>query len=172
MRTKSTLHWLHFSLFGLTLWFFGNFYEEVILMPNWLAAPIEVLKSYNRYYSVVIQYHYYVPVTQLAVVTLIVLCFTKNPARQIGLVKLRRAAVWGTMGLLLTAYVVLTINLDLFIGELRVTERVAHQKGLVWMIANAARLFCVGLAFRYTFQVRDQLRDKLVAEEAQPSQKG
>lgn len=156
--TQLTLRWLHFALFGLALWFFGNLYEEVILMPNWLAAPIDVLEAYNHYYSVVIQYHYYVPITQLGVIILIVLCFTQNPARQLGEGNLRRAAVWGTLAIALTVWIVLSINLKLFIGELMQTEAQAHQLGLIWMIGNAARLFCVGMAFGYAFRVRDQLR--------------
>ena len=154
---QSTLRWLHFVLFGLALWFFGNLYEEIILMPNWLVAPIDVLTAYNRYYTVVIQYHYYVPITQLAVITLIVLCFTNNPARQLTQPDLRRAAIWGALGVALTAWIVLSINLDLFIGELKLSEAEAHRKGLIWMIGNAVRLVCVGLSFGYTLRVRDHL---------------
>ncbi|WP_461051898.1 hypothetical protein [Spirosoma arcticum] len=155
--THITLRWLNFALFGLALWFFGNLYEEVILMPNWLAAPIDVLRVHSRYTTVVVQYHYYVPTTQLAVITLIVLCFTNNPARQLAQPDLRRAAIWGALGVALTAWIVLSLNLDLFIGELKLSEAEAHQKGLIWMIGNAVRLFCVGLSFGYALRVRDQL---------------
>jgi hypothetical protein len=155
--TQTTLRWFHFALFGLALWFFGNLYEEIILMPNWLAAPIDVLTAYNQYYTVVIQYHYYVPTTQLAVITLIVLCFTNNPARQLAQSDLRRAAIWGALSVALTAWIVLNLNLDLFIGELKLSEAEAHQKGLIWMMGNAVRLVCVGLSFGYTLRVRDQL---------------
>jgi hypothetical protein len=154
---QATLRWLHFVLFGLALWFFGNLYEEVIMMPNWLAAPIDVLRVHSRYYTVVIQYHYYVPVTQLAVLVLIVLCFTNNPAQQLAQPDLRRAAIWGALGVALTAWIVLSLNLDLFIGELKLSEAEAHRKGLIWMIGNAIRLFCVGLSFGYALRVRDQL---------------
>lgn len=160
---RSTLRWLHFALFGLALWFFGNLYEEIILMPNWLAASIDVLRVHSRYTTVVVQYHYYVPVTQLAVITLIVLCFTNNPARQLAQPDLRRAAIWGTLGVALTAWIVLNLNLNLFIGELKLSEAEAHRKGLIWMIGNAARLFCVGKSFGHTFRVRDRVRFAEVA---------
>lgn len=155
--TQNALRWLNFALFGLALWFFGNLYEEVILMPNWLAAPLDVLRVYNRYYTVVIQYHYYVPTTQLAVFTLIGLCVTNNTARQLAPTNLRRAALWGALGLLLTVGIVLSLNLDLFIGRLTLSEVEAHRKGLIWMVGNAARLVCVGLSFGYAFRVRDRL---------------
>lgn len=158
LSQKNTLRLLHFALFGLALWFFGNLYEEVILMPNWLAAPLDVLKANNRYYSVVIQYHYYVPTTQLAVVVLIVLCFTTNPARQLSQPDLRRAAIWGSLGIILTVWIVVSLNLDLFIGQLKLSEADAHRKGLIWMVGNAVRLLCVGLSFGCAFRVRDQLR--------------
>lgn len=158
MKTiKTTLRWLHVALFGLVLWFFGNLYEEVILMPNWLAAPVDVLRAYNRYYSVVIQYHYYVPTTQLAVIVLTVLCFTNNPARQLAQHNLRRAAIWGGLGLLLTVWIVVKLNLDLFIGELTLSEAEAHSKGLIWMIGNGVRLVCIGLSLGYALRVRDVL---------------
>lgn len=158
--TENTLRWLHFALFGLALWFFGNLYEEVILMPNWLVAPLDVLTAYNRYYSVVIQYHYYVPITQLAVIILIVLCFIDNPARQLAQPELRWAAIWGALGIALTVCIVLSLNLDLFIGELKLSEAEAHRKGLIWMIGNAVRLFCVGFSVSYAFRVRDRLRSQ------------
>ncbi|MBO0931946.1 hypothetical protein [Fibrella aquatilis] len=156
--TITTLRWLHFALFGLALWFFGNLYEEVILLPNWLAASLSVLQAYNRYYSVVIQYHYYVPVTQVAVVVLVALCFTSNPARQTDPSNLRRAALWGTLGLVLTALIVINLNLRLFVGELTLSETEAHRLGLIWMVGNGIRLFCVGMSFRYALSVRDRLR--------------
>lgn len=154
---STLLRWLNFALFGLALWFFGNLYEEVILMPNWLAAPIDVLRVHSRYTTVVVQYHYYVPTTQLAVITLIILCFTSSPARQLAQSDLRRAAIWGSLGIALTAWIVLSLNLDLFIGELKLSEAEAHRKGLIWMIGNAVRLFCVGLSFGYALRVRDRL---------------
>jgi hypothetical protein len=157
MTTQNTRRLLDFSLFGLSLWFFGNLYEEIILMPNWLAAPIDVLRAYNRYYTVVIQYHYYVPITQLAVVVLTVLLFNQSSVLQTSKPNLRRAATWGWIGIGLTAWIVLNLNLDLFIGELTLSEVEAHQKGLIWMIGNALRLLCVGMAIVYTMKIRDQL---------------
>ncbi|MEZ0608681.1 hypothetical protein ACAW74_09205 [Fibrella sp. WM1] len=158
MTNKRTLGWLHFSLFGLLLWFFGNLYEEVILMPNWLVAPLDVLQAYNRYYSVVIQYHYYVPVTQLAVLALIWLCLSQNPARQLAPIMLKRAAIWGGLGTLLTIVIVTQINVKLFLGSVAVPEVDAHRLGFLWMLGNAIRLFCVGKAIGYTLSARDTLR--------------
>lgn len=156
--THNTSRAVHFSLFGLALWFFGNLYEEVILMPNWLVAPLDVLQAYNRYYTVVIQYHYYVPITQLAVLVLIWFCFSQNPARTAAPLALRRAAIWGGLGTLLTALIVTQINVKLFLGGVTVPETTAHRMGLVWMVGNALRLFCVGMALGYVMQVRDALR--------------
>ncbi|GAB2568738.1 hypothetical protein [Spirosoma areae] len=157
MQAKLIHRLLNFALFGLSLWFFGNLYEEIILMPNWLAAPLDVLKAYNRYYSVVIQYHYYVPITQLAVSVLTLLAFRSDPILHVSKPALRRAVVWGWLGIALTAWIVLTLNLDLFIGQLTLTETEAHRKGLVWMIGNAVRLGCVGMALIHTIRVRDQV---------------
>ncbi len=126
-------------------------------MPNWLAAPIDVLNAYNRYYTVVIQYHYYVPITQLAVLALTVLTFRNDSVLNEVKPALRRATLWGWLGIALTACIVLNLNLDLFIGKLDLSEAEAHQKGLVWMIGNAVRLVCVGLCIGYTLTVRDRL---------------
>ncbi|CCG98609.1 hypothetical protein FAES_0598 [Fibrella aestuarina BUZ 2] len=159
MTSKQTLGWLHASLFGLLLWFFGNLYEEVILMPNWLVAPLDVLHAYNRFYSVVLQYHYYVPITQLAVLTLVWLCFRQNPARLVAPAALKRAAIWGGVGTLLTVLIVLQLNVKLFLGPVAVPEAEAHRLGVLWMLGNAIRLFCVGKTIGYALRVRDALRD-------------
>lgn len=76
------------------MWFFGTLYEEVVLMPHWLVAPLDVIQAYNRYYAVVIQYHYYVPLTQLAVLVLVGLRFTQNVARERAAASLSNAMWW------------------------------------------------------------------------------
>lgn len=164
LSNRATLRLLNFTIFGLAMWFFGNLYEEVILMPNWLVAPLPVLKTYQQYYSVVIQYHYYVPVTQLAVVALITLYFTDNPARHSSRRQLGRGSLWGLIGITLTAYVVLTINLKLFIGDLQLSETAAHQMGLTWMVLNGLRLACVGFAWGATVNVRDRILSMMVTQ--------
>lgn len=163
LSTRATLRLLNFTIFGLAMWFFGNLYEEVILMPNWLVAPLPVLKTYQQYYSVVIQYHYYVPVTQLAVMALIALYFTDNPARHSARRQLGRGSLWGLSGIALTAYVVLTINLKLFIGDLQLSETMAHQMGLIWMVLNGVRLICVGFAWGAAVSTRDQMLASMIS---------
>lgn len=143
---------LCFALFGLALWFFGNLYEEIILMPNWVAASLETLRAYNRYFTVVLQYHYYVPVTQLSVVALLVLAYRAEPHLLSLRPALRRAGWWGTAGVALTVPIVVLLNTGLFLGDLSITEADAHRLGWYWMGGNLLRLICVGLAVRYTLR--------------------
>lgn len=159
LSLKNTRRLVDFSLFGIALWFFGNLYEEIVLMPNWLVAPLHVLQAYNQYYTVIIQYHYYVPITQIAIIVLIALSLFDNPARQSSRRNLHLGAIWGLAGILLTVWIVLSLNLDLFIGQLRLTEAEAHRKGITWMIRNGIRLFCVGMSLGATLRLRDQLRE-------------
>jgi hypothetical protein len=152
VKTTTLRNWLGFALFGLALWFFGNLYEEIVLMPNWLVASLDTLRAYNRYYAVVIQYHYYVPLTQLAVFVVTWLAFSRRAA-ELGLRPyLRRAAWGGWIGLALTALIVLNLNLDLFIGELRLSAADAHRLGGYWLIGNALRLVSVGWALWNTLR--------------------
>jgi len=149
---------LLFALFGLGMWAFGNLYEEVVLMPNWLAAPLDVLVAYNRYYTVVIQYHYYVPLTQLAVVGLGYLSLSRSAARQVAGRPLRRGLGFGLAALALTAVIVTQLNLKLFIGPLSLPLEEAHRLGLLWMVGNAVRLVLVFAALIETLRVLDAVR--------------
>ena len=142
---------LRFALFGLALWFFGNLYEQIVLMPNWVVAPLDVLRAYNRYYTVVIQYHYYVPATQLAVVALLVLGYRTARGESLR-AALLRAGWWGAAGVALTVPIVWFLNTDLFLGDLTLSEAQAHRLGWYWMGGNLLRLACVALALRYALR--------------------
>ncbi len=143
-----------FALFGLALWFFGNLYEEVVLMPNWVAASLDTLRAYTRYFAVVIQYHYYVPITQLAVLVLLVLAyrFELHPLRP----ALRRAGWWGLAGVALTVPIVVFLNTQLFLGDLSLTEADAHRLGWYWLGGNLLRLGCVGASLGYALRAYTQ----------------
>lgn len=87
-------------------------------MPNWVVASLDTLWAYNRYFAVVIQYHYYVPLTQLAVVVLLVVAY-RSEARPLPLRPiLRRAGWWGLAGVALTVPIVVFLNTQLFLGDL------------------------------------------------------
>ncbi len=152
LSTRAVSRLLRFALFGLALWFFGNLYEEVVLMPNWVVASFDTLRVYTGYFRVVIQYHYYVPLTQLAVVTLLVLAYRAEPHLLPLRPALRRAGGWGLAGVALTVPIVVFLNTQLFIGKLSLTEAEAHRLGWYWLAGNLLRLGCVGAALRYALR--------------------
>lgn len=60
--------------------------------------------------------------------------------------------------MLLTALIVTQNNIKLFLGEITISEAEAHQMGLIWMLGNALRLFCVGMATQLVLRVQDAIR--------------
>jgi hypothetical protein len=62
---------LGFALFFMAYWFFGNLYEEIVMVPNHLVNPLYRLEGYQQYFHVVNPVFYFVPFTQLAVLVTI-----------------------------------------------------------------------------------------------------
>jgi hypothetical protein len=51
---------------GLLHWFFGNFYEVIVISPNWVVdSPIQ-MKRHNEFFVNTSPTIYFVPLTQIA----------------------------------------------------------------------------------------------------------
>lgn len=150
MQNKTFNALLAFALFFLAHWFFGNLYEEIVLAPNQLSNSYEAIKNWQHYFTVTNQLYYYIPFTQLAVLTV---CFLYFKAKdQVEKRLLKRAALLGIVSLVLTALIVTQLNLKLFFGDV---ERYRHELfslSVIWLIGNAIRLCFVGGALFFTFR--------------------
>src|SRR5205809_751071 len=83
---------LWFAIATHCMWFFGNLYEEVVIVPNGLVASSASLAAYNAYFSVTNAAFYYVPTSQLGFVGLLWLVFRSRRSASVEARSLRRAS--------------------------------------------------------------------------------
>lgn len=140
---------LAFALIFLAHWFFGNVYEEIVLAPNQLVNPVSALQCWQEYFTVTNQIYYYVPMTQLAVVIVLILYLIAREPR----IKsaLGRGSFFGGMALQLTALIITQLNVKIFFGDLAEHHAHLYNLSLLWIIGNAIRIILVGAALYHTF---------------------
>lgn len=163
MQAKTFDRLLLFTLFFMAYWFFGNLYEEIVMVPNHLADPSAVLTAYQGYFVLSSPTYYFVPVTQLAVVVLFVLYGNAKEIKQRQLLK--RAAGFAVLAIVATILIVTQINAKLFVPNFVQYEEQLSRLSLLWLSGNLLRMACVGGTIYFLFQayVLRQVTRSLVA---------
>jgi hypothetical protein len=135
---------LRFTIATHALWFFGNLYEEVVIVPNGLVATSAALAAFNAYFSVTKATLYYVPLTQLGFVGVVWLVFQTRSDAGVEAQSLRRAAAASALAMALTAWIIVHWNLRLWLGDVS-TLPDDETRALVreWGLANLLRLALV-----------------------------
>ncbi len=151
MQSKIYNRLLFFSLFFMTYWFFGNLYEEIVMIPNQLENTYEVLKAYQGYFRLTGPTIYFVPFTQLAVVVIWFLYFKTMEANQKQ--QLKKAGIFGVLAIGLTAIIVTQLNVKMFFGNLDKYRNQLYYLSLTWLIGNMLRLYLVGNSIYFIFKV-------------------
>ncbi len=151
MNNKTFNRLLGFSLFFLAHWFFGNLYEEIVLAPNQLTNSYEALKSWQGYFTITNQIHYYVPFTQFAVFVICYLYFKTDNQMEKRLLK--KASIFGLLSILLTAIIVTQLNLKLFFGDIEKYKDQIYDLSVIWLFGNAIRIYLVGSCLLLTFRI-------------------
>lgn len=162
MQNKTFDRLLFFALIFLAYWFFGNLYEEIVLVPNHLINSFEVLTAYHQYFVLSEPTYYFVPLTQTAVLVVFLLYWKSGDGEQKGL--LRKAAVFGLLSLVITAIIVTQINAKLFAANVTHYQDILFDLSVMWLVGNLVRMFLVGgcLYFvwkTYILRQTAQLRD-------------
>lgn len=144
-----------FALATHAMWFFGNLYEQLLLVPNGVVATAAQVAAYNAFFAVTQPIVFYVPVTQLGFVATAIAAWLargRGPvARRLGL-----AALLSALGLGLTAWIVVRYNLRLWLGDVtRFTDADVQAMVVRWGAWNAARLLVVGVAAIALLRARD-----------------
>lgn len=139
-----------FSLFFFAYWFFGNLYEEIVLVPNQLVDTYEALSCWQMYFKITNPVFYYIPFTPLAVVGAFVLHFHAKDERQKKILK--RASLFGLTSVLITVIIVTQLNTKLFFGDLEKYKTELFEMSVLWLFANAIRLYTVGSSLYYILQ--------------------
>ncbi|MBD2723637.1 hypothetical protein [Hymenobacter armeniacus] len=140
---------LLFGLLGTAQWFFGNFYEAVVLAPNMLSSTAAKLAAWQGYFTSTNPIFYYVPLTQLAMAA-VWASWYRAPAGSRLRGRLAKASLLGLAALLLTGYIVTQLNLQLFFGDLAAQQAQLPAMALRWNVLNLVR---VGLLGGCLFQV-------------------
>jgi hypothetical protein len=151
MKPKAFNLLLVFALFFIAYWFFGNLYEQIVMIPNQLVDSYETMKAYQAYFKVSNPIFYFVPLTQLAVIVTWILHFRAIDENQKRLLK--KASIFGLLSLLLTAIIVTQINLKLFSADLELIKDQLYTLSLWWLIGNAVRIYLVGSTLYYLLKV-------------------
>ena len=140
---------LAIALFRFAEWFFGNAYEQVVIVPNLLwGDPLIKLASFRTFFATSNPIYFYVPVlpfTILAQATALYLAW-RDPAQ-------RRRPLTSTgflvAALALAVFIVVYINLYIFFGPLPTDANVVHRLVLLWTCLNPIRMALVASAFAF-----------------------
>jgi hypothetical protein len=144
-----------FALFAHAMWFFGNLYEEMVIVPNGVSATVAKIGAFNAYFSVARQYNYYVPLTQLGTLALVAAAIGwRHEAR----LRLRVPAAASVLAFALTAFIIVHYNLRIWTGAVSALSA-AELHSLVWQwgVANLLRIVLVGGAALGLLRARDVL---------------
>jgi len=150
MQPKTFDRLIVFSLFFMGYWFFGNLYEEIVMIPNQLFFTYETVKSYLNYFHFSNPVFYFVPFTQMAVVVLIFLYVKCDDGRKKQLLK--KASVYGSLAIILTIVIVTQINMKLFAPDFHLYRDQLYTLSVWWLLGNALRIFLVGKSLYFTFR--------------------
>jgi Domain of unknown function (DUF1772) len=136
---------MYFTVFGIAMWFFGNLYEAVVIGPNIAGDTKEQLRAFQQFTEVTNPVYYYIPLTQIAAVTLIV-WFVRTPWRAPEKRSLFIAALAEITAVALSIYIITKLNMTLFFGSLGETPEELHRLALQWNLLNLVRVGVTALA--------------------------
>lgn len=136
---------MYFTVFGIAMWFFGNLYEAVVIGPNIAGDTKEQLRAFQQFTVVTNPVYYYIPLTQIAAVTLIV-WFVRTPWRAPEKRSLFIASAAEIAAVALSIYIIVKLNMTLFFGSLGETPDELHRLALQWNLLNLVRVGVTALA--------------------------
>lgn len=142
---------MYFTLFGIALWFFGNLYEAVVIGPNIAGDSKEQLKAFQQFTVVTNPVYYYIPLTQIAAITLIV-WFVRTPRKAPEKISLLLACVAEILAVVLSVYVIVRLNMTLFFGSLGESPGELHRLALQWNVLNLVRVVLTAIALLYALR--------------------
>ncbi|MGH3722880.1 MAG: anthrone oxygenase family protein [Mycobacterium sp.] len=142
---------MYFTVFGIAMWFFGNLYEAIVIGPNIAGDSKEQLKAFQQFTEVTNPVYYYVPLTLVAAITLIV-WFVRTPFRAPEKVSLLLACVAEIAAVILSVYVIVKLNMTLFFGSLGETPRELHDLALQWNVLNLVRVVLTAVALLFALR--------------------
>ncbi|AYM40845.1 hypothetical protein BKG83_14340 [Mycobacteroides chelonae] len=148
---------MYFTVFGIAMWFFGNLYEAVVIGPNIAGDTKEQLRAFQQFTVVTNPVYYYIPLTQIAAVTLIV-WFVRTPWRAPEKRSLFIASLAEIAAVALSIYIIVKLNMTLFFGSLGETPDELHRLALQWNLLNLVRVGVTALALVFALGALTKVR--------------
>ncbi|GLE58574.1 hypothetical protein NJBCHELONAE_38840 [Mycobacteroides chelonae] len=148
---------MYFTVFGIAMWFFGNLYEAVVIGPNIAGDTKEQLRAFQQFTVVTNPVYYYIPLTQIAAVTLIV-WFVRTPWRAPEKRSLFIASLAEIAAVTLSIYIIVKLNMTLFFGSLGETPDELHRLALQWNLLNLVRVGVTALALVFALGALTKVR--------------
>lgn len=148
---------MYFTVFGIAMWFFGNLYEAVVIGPNIAGDTKEQLRTFQQFTVVTNPVYYYIPLTQIAAVTLIV-WFVRTPWRAPEKRSLFIASLAEIAAVALSIYIIVKLNMTLFFGSLGETPDELHRLALQWNLLNLIRVGVTALALVFALGALTKVR--------------
>lgn len=146
MASKAYRNILLFCLFSICMWFFGNLYEAIVLTPNLLVDSAQKIYSWRALFTVTNPSFFYIPLSPIAVILIIILFF-KTDKKEIMLKKhLRYACISLLLATALGIYIITQINLKLFFAHGDIAQSDAYKLALRWNMLNAIRIILLVFA--------------------------
>ncbi|WP_078312924.1 MULTISPECIES: DUF1772 domain-containing protein [unclassified Mycobacterium] len=142
---------MYFTVFGIAMWFFGNLYEAIVIGPNIAGDTKEQLKAFQQFTEVTNPVYYYIPLTQIAAITLIV-WFVRTPRRAPEKLSLFLACLVEIAAVVLSVYVIVKLNMTLFFGALGESPSELHQLALQWNMLNLVRVVLTAIALLFAMR--------------------
>ena len=148
---------MYFTVFGIAMWFFGNLYEAVVIGPNIAGDTKEQLRAFQQFTVVTNPVYYYIPLTQIAAVTLIV-WFVRTPWRAPEKRSLFIASLAEIAAVALSIYIIVKLNMTLFFGSLGETPDELHRLALQWNLLNLVRVGVTALTLVFALGALTKVR--------------
>jgi hypothetical protein len=152
MTKKTYANLLLFALLGITLWFFGNLYEGIVITPNLLIDPIGKMYNWQKFFTVTNPIFFYIPLVPIAVLTTIVLYF-KTPKEKIVLKRhLKYAAIFLIFALGVGIFIITQINFRLFFGNIEKISGEIYKLAVLWNLLNIVRVILLAFTIYHVFK--------------------
>lgn len=148
---------MYFTVFGIAMWFFGNLYEAVVIGPNIAGDTKEQLRAFQQFTVVTNPVYYYIPLTQIAAVTLIA-WFVRTPWGAPEKRSLFIASLAEIAAVALSIYIIVKLNMTLFFGSLGETPDELHRLALQWNLLNLIRVGVTALALVFALGALTKVR--------------
>jgi len=161
MKYKLFNNLLLFSLFGITLGFFGILYEGLVYGPKMLDFSTERMLFWKNFTSVINPLVYYMPWDPLATLILVVLCFMAPKENALQKKRLQCAAIFQVISLALTFYILTQINFKQSFGNLDKYADAIPAKVFLFNVLSFIRIILAAIAVSIVFRTYVQTQKGL-----------